>query len=196
MKNNSLLNVLTEIKDPRRGEGLRHSLPMVLVIVLMATMSGYFGYRGIGDFIKRNRKDLLKYFNPKKSRLPSFSTVRRVMQEINHEDFTTKFYDWAVQYVEIQKGDWLSLDGKAIKGTVSNGTSSEQKFISLISVFSEKSRQILSVGKINNSKESEIPKVKELIKQLDIEGVVFTIDALHCQKKRQQQLSRVKTIMF
>jgi hypothetical protein len=195
MKNNSLLKVLSEVKDPRRGAGQRHSLPIVLVLVLMATMSGYFGYRGIGDFITRNRKDLLKYLKPKKDRLPSFSTVRRVMQEIDYEDFTKGFYDWAVEYVEIEKGDWLSLDGKAIRGTVTNGTSSEQNFVSLISVFSEKSGQILSVGKINNSKESEIPKIKELIKQLDLEGVVFTIDALHCQKKQQQQLSRVKTTM-
>jgi len=195
MMSNKLLETLTEIKDPRRGEGVRHPLPLVLIIVLMATMSGYFGYRGIGDFVIRNRKELLKYFKPKKNRLPSFSTVRRVMQEIDYEDFTMKFYYWATGYVDIEKGDWLSLDGKAIRGTVTNGNSSEQRFISLISVFSEKSGQILSVGKINNSKESEIPKVRELIEHLDLKGVVFTIDALHCQKKRQKQLSELKTTM-
>ena len=73
MMSNKLLETLTEIKDPRRGEGVRHPLPLVLIIVLMATMSGYFGYRGIGDFVIRNRKELLKYFKPKKNRLPSFS---------------------------------------------------------------------------------------------------------------------------
>ncbi len=32
-------------------------------------------------------------------------------------------------------------------------------------------------------KRSEIPLVRELIKMLDLEGAVFTLDALHCQKE-------------
>lgn len=183
---NQLVTILSEIKDPRRGEGQRHPLPFVLILVLMSTMSGYYGYRGIGDFIKRNKKDLIKYFKPKHNRLASYSTVRRVMQGIEYDDFTNKFYVWTKNYIQIEKGDWLSLDGKAIRGTVSNSNNSYQKFISLISVFNEKTGTVLSVGKINNSKQSEIPKVRELISQLDLKGVVFTIDALHCQKKQHK----------
>jgi len=183
---NRLVKVLSELEDPRRGEGQRHSLPFVLIIVIMATMSGYYGYRAIGDFITRNEKDLIKYFKPKHGRLASYSTVRRVMIGIDYDDLNDKFYNWAKDYVKVAIGDWLSLDGKAIRGTVSNGKTSKQKFLSLISVFCEKSGSVLCVGKINNSKESEIPKVKELIKQLGLKGVVFTIDALHCQKKQQK----------
>ena len=40
---------------------------------------------------------------------------------------------------------------------------------------------MLSVGKINTKKENEIPTVRELIQLLDLEGVIFTLDALHCQ---------------
>ena len=48
MKNN-LVNLLSEIEDPRRTQEQRHTLPFVLVIVIMATMSGYYEYRAIGD---------------------------------------------------------------------------------------------------------------------------------------------------
>ncbi len=43
---------------------------------------------------------------------------------------------------------------------------------------------VLFAGKVINAKESEIPMVRKAIKVLDIEGAVFTLDALHCQKKR------------
>ena len=183
-----LIEELEKIKDPRRGEGQRHNLVFVLLIIIMSTMSGYYGYRAIGDFIKRNKDDLLKYFKPKGGRLPSFSTVRRVIKGVDFNDFTEAFYIWSKDYIEIKKGDWLSIDGKAIKGTFDKNDIKRQHFINLVSIFSESTEMILSAGKILNSKESEIPKVRELIDKLDIKGVVFTIDALHCQKKRQQKL--------
>jgi predicted transposase YbfD/YdcC len=43
---------------------------------------------------------------------------------------------------------------------------------------------VLHCGKKENKKESEIPKVQELISRLDVKGELFTIDALHCQKKQ------------
>jgi predicted transposase YbfD/YdcC len=34
-----------------------------------------------------------------------------------------------------------------------------------------------------NKEQSEITTVQELLELLDLKGVVFTFDALHCQKK-------------
>ena len=42
---------------------------------------------------------------------------------------------------------------------------------------------------MENKHESEINVVRELIELLDLTGVVFTFDALHCQKKPYQTLS-------
>lgn len=47
----------------------------------------------------------------------------------------------------------------------------------------------MCLEKIENKKESEIPVVQKLIKMLDLEGVTFTLDSLHCQKET------VKTII-
>lgn len=178
-----LIEKLRTIKDPRRGEGRRHDLVFVLIIVIMATMSGYFGYRGIGDFIARNRKSLLNTFKPKKGRLPTFATIRRIMLALDFEELTKVFHEWSQGYVSIETSDWLAIDGKAICGTLSNKNTSMQSFVSLVSVYSTRTRSVIAASKIPSSKVSEIPTVRELIKQLDIEGAVFTIDALHCQKK-------------
>jgi hypothetical protein len=181
-----LIDSISKIKDPRRGAGQRHKLVFVLLIVIMATINGYYGYRAMGDFVKRNKKDLINHFKPKKKRLPSFSTIRRVVQGIKFDELANIFYIWAKEYIEISKGEWLNIDGKGIKGTVSEAHSSQQNFINLVSVFVEKRGMVLCVGKVINSKESEIPIVQQSIKLLDLEGVVFTLDALHCQKKLQR----------
>ena len=67
----SIIDYLSNLTDKRRGAGRRHSQELVLLIVLMAVMSGYYGYRSIGDLIERNRTDLLRYLRPPKHRLPS-----------------------------------------------------------------------------------------------------------------------------
>ena len=82
------------------------------------------------------------------------------------------------------KGDTKSADGKAIGGTVSNYNTDFQNFIILVTIFSSQRGIVLHCGKIESKKESEIPKIQELIKALDVENELFTLDALHCQKKR------------
>lgn len=179
----NLYEMLSELKDYRRTQGQRHELRLILMLVIMATMSGFHGLRSIGDFIKKNRKELLATFKPKKDRLPSYLTAGRALQNVDFDQLTKIFRNWVINYIKIENNEWISIDGKAIGGTVTSHGNKQQNFINLVSVFSSKQKQILHVGKINNKKESEIPKVRELIKMLDLEDAIFTLDALHCQKK-------------
>ncbi len=50
--------ILKVKKDFRTKDGQRHSLWLVLLLVIMGTMSGYVGYRAWGDFVKRHRRVL------------------------------------------------------------------------------------------------------------------------------------------
>ena len=63
--------------------------------------------------------------------------------------------------------------------------------MSFVSVFSHKRGQVLKTAKLENQKRSEIPTVRELIEALDLQGVVVTLDALHCQKKPSTPSSTV-----
>lgn len=185
----NLWEALGQIDDHRRTQGRMHELRLLLIIVIMAIMSGSKGIRAMGDFVKRNQEDLVKTLKPKKCRLPSRQTIGRSLQNVDFDQLTEVFYQWAINYVSIVDKDWISIDGKAIGSTVSHVRDPLQKFVSLVSVFASRQRQVIKAGKILNHKESEIPKVKELIKALDLSGVIFTLDALHCQKET------VKTIV-
>lgn len=52
----SLITQLKKVKDFRTKQGQRHPLWLVLVLVIMGTMSGCVGYRGLGDFVKRHQQ--------------------------------------------------------------------------------------------------------------------------------------------
>jgi hypothetical protein len=182
-KNNDLYSLLSQLSDYRQCSGRRHELQLVLIIAIMSIMSGYTGIRQMGDFIEKNRKELLKLFQPDKDRLPSRQTVGRVLQHIDFDKLNDIFHKWAIGYVKIKDKEWVSIDGKAIGSTVGSDVPGFQKFVNLVSIFASKRKQVLSAGKILNHKESEIPKVRELIKELGLEGVIFTLDALHCQKE-------------
>ena len=113
----TLQEQLKELEDKRRGQGQRHRIDIVLMITIMATMSGFIGYRAIGDFISKYRKELIEHFQPKKDRLPSFSTVRRVLMKVEEDKFATIFEKWMSNHLKKVDSKWISVDGKAIKGS-------------------------------------------------------------------------------
>lgn len=174
-----LYKELSGLSDARRLQGKRHSIELVVILVILAIMSGYDGYHAIGDFIKRNNKELVSIFNPKKNRLPSYSTIRRVMNQIDFEELCHIFEKWAKKYIEIGEKEWISIDGKSIKGTIPD---KENEFVNMVSLFCLKKKQVFSMGKVDD-KSNEIPKVQELIEKFPATNVIYRMDALHCQKK-------------
>jgi len=141
MKRKQLREELKKIKDPRREAGQRHSIDVVLMLTIMATMSGYLGYRAIGDFSKRYKNELISYLSIEKKRVPAFTTIRRVLMGIEYEKFTEIFESWMGSYIQKKNHQWVSIDGKAIKGTKQK--EEDLKLAHLVSFFSSDSEAIL-----------------------------------------------------
>lgn len=125
-------------------------------------------------------KELLKLiFKPKKNRLPSYSTIRRAMVNVDFDELCLVLEKWAKCHLQIGEKEWISLEGKAIKGTLPEEM---HKFVNLVSLFCPEKKQVFSMGKVDD-KSNEIPKVQELIEKFPAKNVVYRMDALHCQKK-------------
>ncbi len=67
MMENSLIDYLKLIPDPRSQKGNRHPLWLVLLIIIMGMMSGYWGYRQLGRFVERHRRALIQILHPSQS---------------------------------------------------------------------------------------------------------------------------------
>ncbi len=179
----NLFELIKQLKDHRRKQGKRHPLETVVLIIIMGIMSGSKSERAIARFAKNNKQELIETLEIAREEVPSKSVINGIIQNIEFEKLENTFYQWSKQLVTIKKGEWLNLDGKAIRGTVVNASTKMQDFVSLVTVFINKQQQALTAKRINTKKENEMPSVRQLIKMLDLEGVTFTLDALHCQEK-------------
>jgi hypothetical protein len=154
----TLPEMLSQVEDPRSVHGLRYQLKDLLLMCIMAIMSGHSSYRGMGRYLENNEQDFRKIFDSYHG-VPSYVQIRTVFQSIDFEKFATVFNQWAIQYISMCKGDTKSVDGKAIGATISSPHNAYQNFVSLISIFASQRGIVLHCGKIDNKKESEIPSV-------------------------------------
>ena len=189
----SLIDYLKQIPDERSSGGRRHPLWLILLIMILGIMSGYWGYRGLGRFVERHRRQLIETLKIPQARVPSYSTIRRVMMSLDYEAVAQTFNDWASQYTHNSDGQWVAIDGKSLKNTVNDCYGKQQNFVMMVSAFSHYRGEILGIKIMENKKQSEIVAVQDLLELLDVKRVVFTMDALHCQKKRYQQSSIMVT---
>lgn len=191
-KNPNLFALLKTIKDHRRKQGQRHPLEIIVLIIIMGIMAGAKGERAIVRFAKNNKAALIKALEIQRQEVPTRSVIKGVIENIDFTNLQHIFYTWAVKIIKIRKLDIVSIDGKALRGTVTEAQNNLQNFTSLVSVFASKRKQILTAAKINTKKTNEIPTVQELVKLLDLQGVTFTLDALHCQTKTVKTIKKTK----
>ena len=189
----SLIDYLKQIPDRRKAGGRRHPLWLILLIMILGIMSGYWGYRGLGRFVERHRRQLIKILEIPGARVPSYSTIRRVMMDLDYQEVTKMFNDWTAQYTHNHQTQWIAIDGKSLKNTVSDCYGKQQNFVMMVSAFSHYRGEILGVKVMENKQQSEIVAVQDLLELLDLKGVVFTMDALHCQKKLSRRSSMMAT---
>lgn len=180
-----LITMLQEVADYRHLRGLRHELWFVLLLLITGAMCGYWGNRPLATFAKQYGAELCSQLDcPVPQRMPSYSTFRRILMTLDFQVLANVFNQWAQQYVPIEPGEWVAIDGKSIKGSVTDYASNQQNFVMLVSVFSHKRGFVLHSQPMENKQISEQQVVQQLLSTLDLRGAVVTADALHCQKKR------------
>lgn len=182
-KDQDIIALLKTLKDHRRRQGQRHPLEVILLIIILAIMAGAKGERAIARFAQNNKKTLVKALGIERKEVPTRSVIKGVIENVDFMALQNIFYGWALKIIPIKKKDIISIDGKALKGTVREAQNNLQNFTSLVSVFASKRKQVLAATKIETKKESEIPAVQDLLEMLDLKDVTFTLDALHCQEK-------------
>jgi hypothetical protein len=151
-------------------------------------MNGYWGYRPLEDFTLTHREKLIELLALKDTtKFPSYSTFRRVITTLDFQPLMNLFNTWAAMTVPPNSGERLAIDGKSIRCTVTDYNESYQNFISMVSVYSHQRGIVLLTQTLSNKTESEIAIVEKLVHEFCGCEVVFTLDALHCQKKQSSR---------
>src|SRR6266404_273807 len=176
-----LLDYLREVPDHRRGQGRRFDLAGVLMVAILALLSGAHSYRSIHTFADIHFKRLREALGLSWRCAPSYSRIQTILQGVSKDALETAFrkYSAAVAAKLPEGFDYLACDGKALRGSFDHMEDTRAK--ELLSVFAAGTRLILAHKEIQD-KTNEIPAFQVLVKEIGLTGKLFTLDALHTQK--------------
>ena len=173
-----------DLPDPRLERCRRHKLIDIIAIAICTFLCGGEGFTDMEEFGK-SRQEWLETFLELPAGIPSHDTFGRVFARLSPSGFERCFEHWVQASVKNLSGEVLAIDGKCVRHSFDKGNKKEA--IEIVSAWAENQR--LCLGQVKVKEESnEIRAVPELLKVLDIEGAVVTLDALNTQKEIARQI--------
>jgi predicted transposase YbfD/YdcC len=181
----SLHQFFSQIPDPRIHRNKKHLLLDIILLTIIAVLCGAESWDSIEMFGK-SKKDFLSKILKLPNGIPSHDTINRVFSLIRADKFELLFVQWAQSLKDsgISK-EVISIDGKTIRG--SRDTYHEKAAIHLVNAWANSNGLVLGQVK-TEEKSTEITAIPELLKILDIEGCIITIDAMGTQMKIAQAI--------
>ncbi len=182
----NLIDHLKQVPEFRAARGQRHPLWLILLLIILGAMMGYWGYRPLAEFVALYGRDICRKLDiAEDTKLPSYSTFRRIMQQLDYQVLAALFTDWVQSYQPVTAGEWFSADGKSIRSSVTDYDQAEQNFVSLVSLFAHQRGVVQAVMPMENKLMSEQEVVRVLLSAVGFTNVGVTMDALHCQKNTE-----------
>jgi len=185
-KGRSLMDCLSEVEDPRRASnGTLHDFQELLVISVAAMLSDCDTVEDIACWAKA-KEGWLRRFLVLKNGIASEDTFLRVFRALDPTSFEAAFRRWTQGVVGALKGT-LAIDGKTVCGSATE----HQSPIHMVSAFATQTGVVLGQVKTDD-KSNEITAIPELLQALHLKGLLVSIDAMGCQKRIAEQITKQK----
>ncbi len=168
-----------QMSDPRIDRTKRHKLIDILTIAICAVICGADSWVAI-ELYGCTKYEWLKTFLELPNGIPSHDTFARVFAQLNPQEFQECFLNWMKSIQKITSGEIVAIDGKSL--CRSYDKNSDQRAISMVSAWATTNKLVLGQVKVDE-KSNEITAIPELIKVLELNGCIVTIDAIGCQKE-------------
>lgn len=170
--------ILEEVKDPRNPSGRRHKLASVLRLVIIGFMCGCNNIAEILRWGKRLTKKYLKELGFEKE-LPCNGTMSNIFREMDIKELEEVLNRWSPKGSKESTGMLhLAMDGKTLRASAYN----EQPAAHVLSLFSTALKRVFHQRRQKNG-DNEISTALELLKAVELKGVIITGDAMFAQKK-------------
>lgn len=179
----SLLEVLSQVPDPRQPSGKRHPLSAMLALACAATLCGAKSYGAIAEWGRNYGADLARALGFTRDQTPCAATFFLLFRRLDRSALEAVLSAWAGTLLEQMpppKGarDALAIDGKTLRGSKQQGALD----VHLLSVLSHRLGLTLNQQAVAD-KTNEIGAIHQVLEALVLEGRVVTVDALLCQRQ-------------
>ena len=199
----TLAEALAQVEDPRDARGKRFEWMFLLVVIGAALMSGKKTLLDINSWVQGHGDELKTALQPKKGRIPSLATLRRVVCDVTIATLEEALRKFQAGLIDESGGagtllthDGGELHGLAVDGKTVRGASAHGEFIHLVSLVHHGSGIVLDQEQ-TAKKGHERRAAETLLARNDLQDMVITTDALHtCQKQAKQIRQRGGDYLF
>lgn len=172
------------LSDTRKRRGVRYSLALILLLILLAKMCGENHPSGIAEWAAHRTEMLVGLLKLKRKKMPHHSTYRRILAEVvNIEELEQMSSAYLSGKKYFGKQVLVAIDGKVLRGTLDD----HQNGTYLLGAYLP-SEGIVLMEVAAEGRGSEIPAVSPLLKSIDLRDKVVMGDALHTQRAASVQI--------
>jgi hypothetical protein len=110
----ALMERLENLVDTRKARGKRYTLPFLMIVILLAKLAGEDTPKGIAEWLKLRRRQVVAAFNSKRDTVPAYNTIRRTLADTVSESELQQAF---VRFLHQCYGEDLTWDDTKGKNT-------------------------------------------------------------------------------
>lgn len=187
IQESQFMQVFSVLPDPRKPRNQLYSITDILSTTILAVLCGYEDWEDVSLWTQA-QLPWIQSFGICMEGAPSHDTYNRFFRFLDPNVMQKCFIQWTQSLVGKIEGI-VAIDGKTLRG--SGEVSSELDAIHIVSAFATANELIL--GQLKTSgKGKELEGIKLIIKLLDLEDAIVTIDAGGCHKEVAQLIREKK----
>jgi len=180
----SLYAYFETLSDSRKPRGVRYSLALILLLMVLAKLCGENHPSGIAEWVAHRAEKLVELLQLKRKSMPHHSTYRRVLAEVvNVEELEQMSAAYLIGKKCFGKQVLVAIDGKVLRGTLDEA----QQGTYLLAAYLPSEGVVLMEVAVEG-KGSEIPAAAQLLKRVDLRDKIIMGDALHTQRSVSVQI--------
>ncbi len=179
---------LQRLPDLRARRGVRYPLPMLLMVAILAKLTGQHQVRAIAEWAALRADDLTALFRFPRATMPHPTTWSRVLgtavDVVAFEHLVRDVLYTPGAEVPDRASIALALDGNTLRGTIPVG---QTQGVHLLAAYLPAEGVVLMQLDVS-AKDNEIVIAPTVVAHLDLVGVVVTGDAMYTQRTFSTQI--------
>jgi hypothetical protein len=164
--------------------GVRFPAWYLLLVAVLGILSGCQSLQDLERFTIRHHAVLTEALGVELRRLPSDSSFRYFFQQVDVPALRGAIRDWTIAQIlrVVADLDQLVCDGKTLRGSIEPTAGGGSVFIAQVTLYSAALGVAISQACYATGENHERAVLRQLLGELDLEGVLIQADALHTQR--------------
>jgi predicted transposase YbfD/YdcC len=167
------------LTDPRVERTREHELLDIVTIAICAVICSAETWVDLEEYGK-SKETWLRTFLRLPHGIPSHDTFQRVLSRLDPQEFQHCFLNWISALGRATAGEVIALDGKTLRRAYE--WAGGKAALKMVSAWATENHLVLGQVAVEEGS-NEITAIPKLLKLIEIEGAIVTLDAMGTQKE-------------